>query len=904
MSRSDRERVNKDHNMIGQVISHYKILEKLGEGGMGIVYKAQDTKLDRIVALKFLPHHLTANDAEKARFLQEAKAASSLNHPHVCTIYSLEEHEGQQYIEMEYVDGVTLRQKIPIGKLSDVIAYAIQIADALQEAHARGIVHRDIKADNIMVNAKNQIKVMDFGLAKLKGTLKLTRTSSTVGTLAYMAPEQIQGEEVDARSDIFSFGVVLFEMVTGKLPFRGEHEAAMMYSIVNEEAESVQKYKPDIAPEFIHILNRALEKDPADRYQTAQDMLIDLRRLQKQSTKVSRASMVGIPVQPVEHFSAPVTEQTAPTKQFSKTILLFVGIILLVGIAFTLYKLFIAGSFKNNEWPFTAIKITRLTTSGKAGMAAISPDGKYVVHAAVEGGEMSLWVQQVATTSNVMIVPSAKVEYLGITFSNDGNYVYYVANDTNNANGALFEIPVLGGTARKILSDLSSAVIFSPDGKQMAFIRQYHALGEEALIVTNADGSSERKLAARRGDDFFISVNGVAPSWSPDGKLIAVSVGSDVGVQHINLMGYSVVDGSERLLSTENWQHLGRIAWASDGRGLVLIGSKSGSLNNQVWYLQYPEGALRSITNDLSDYSAGSLAITANASMIVTTSVDVRSNIWVLTKSLSDRDVWDDQHALQITSGAATYDGIEGIDWTPDDKLVYTARSSGNSGLWTINRDGSNQRQLTQSRESGPSVSADGKFIAYVSFRDTTAHIWRMDIDGGNPTKLSLAEDYGPSITPDGKWVVYEGWATGKVLLYKVPLAGGDTVQLSPNPASNPELSPDGRLIVCRYYDEVKRKWGQAILTFERAVLQRFFTLPYSASTIDWYPDGKSLTYTDTHNGVSNIWSMPPEGGESKMLTHFSSGLIFGYRWSRDGQYLAIARGQVASDVVLITNNK
>src|SRR5258706_3250344 len=291
--------------MIGQTISHYKILDKLGEGGMGVVYKAEDTKLDRIVALKFLPHHLTAKDADKARFLQEARAASSLNHLNVCTIYGIEEHDGQQYIEMEYVDGLTLRQIIPIEKLSEVIAYAIQISDALQEAHSKGIVHRDIKADNIMVNAKKQVKVMDFGLAKLKGTLKLTRTSSTVGTLAYMAPEQIQGQDVDQRSDIFSFGVVLFEMLTGKLPFRGDHEAAIMYSIVNEEPESVQKYKPELPSEFLHILGRALEKDPSERYQSAQDMLIDIRRLQKQSTRLSRASLASMPVPSRETIAQP-----------------------------------------------------------------------------------------------------------------------------------------------------------------------------------------------------------------------------------------------------------------------------------------------------------------------------------------------------------------------------------------------------------------------------------------------------------------------------------------------------------------------------------------------------------------------------------------------------------------------
>ena len=274
--------------MIGKTISHYTILEKLGEGGMGIVYKAQDTKLKRIVALKFLPQHLTSTDAEQARFLQEAQAAATLNHPNICTIHAIDEYEGQQFIDMEYVDGVTLRKRLPIEKVNDAITLALQIGEALQEAHSKGIVHRDIKADNIMVNSKNQAKVMDFGLAKLKGSLKLTKTSSTVGTLAYMAPEQIQGGEVDARSDIFSFGTVLFEMLTGKTPFRGEHEAAVMYSILNEEPDSVLKCKPELSPELDRIIRRSLEKDPEDRYQSSADMVSELRRVQKQSTKVSR----------------------------------------------------------------------------------------------------------------------------------------------------------------------------------------------------------------------------------------------------------------------------------------------------------------------------------------------------------------------------------------------------------------------------------------------------------------------------------------------------------------------------------------------------------------------------------------------------------------------------------------
>jgi len=291
--------------VIGTTISHYNILEKLGEGGMGIVYKAQDTKLNRFVALKFLPERVNRSEGDKARFMQEAQAAASLNHANICTIFGVEEIEAKMFIAMEYVDGGTLREKIVGamhespkalgGQLSaptvdDAINIAVQIGEAMQEAHSKGIVHRDIKADNIMLTSKGQAKVMDFGLAKLKGAMKLTRTSSTVGTLGYMAPEQIQGGEADHRSDIFSFGVLLYEMLTGRLPFRGEHEAAMVYSIVNEEPQSLQKFLPDASPQLAAMIERALEKNPEDRFQSMQDVTVELRRMQRKSTKVPRSA--------------------------------------------------------------------------------------------------------------------------------------------------------------------------------------------------------------------------------------------------------------------------------------------------------------------------------------------------------------------------------------------------------------------------------------------------------------------------------------------------------------------------------------------------------------------------------------------------------------------------------------
>lgn len=328
--------------MIGTTILHYRIIDEVGRGGMGVVYKAEDVKLKRIVALKFLPPHQASAEPEKVRFQQEAQAAATLNHPNICTIHAIEDYDlpggaRQQFIDMEFIDGVTLRQRLPIRNLTDFITYAIQIGQALQEAHSKGIVHRDVKAENIMITSRDQIKVMDFGLAKLKGSIKLTHTSSTVGTLAYMAPEQLQGGEVDARSDIFSFGVVLFEMLTGALPFRGEHEAAIMYSIANEQPESLLKLRPDLPPDLERIINRALEKDPEDRYQHADDVVSELRRIKKQTSTVSRVSpsevkAAGYSGEPENH-----KPRGSMGSRLSRRFIIYGGIVALVVLAAIAY---------------------------------------------------------------------------------------------------------------------------------------------------------------------------------------------------------------------------------------------------------------------------------------------------------------------------------------------------------------------------------------------------------------------------------------------------------------------------------------------------------------------------------------------------------------------------------------
>lgn len=292
--------------VLGKTISHYKILEKIGEGGMGVVYKAHDLKLDRLVALKFLPSHFTADSSEGTRFLQEAKAASALNHPNICVIHDIQDHEGHQYIVMEFVDGATLGQKIHGGplKVIDAITYAIQIGQALQEAHKKGIVHRDIKSDNIMINSKNQVKVLDFGLAKLSESSRLTRTSSTVGTAAYMSPEQVESKPMDHRTDIWSLGIVFYEMLTGELPFKAEHQSALFYLILNEHPAAPSALDRRIPHQLDSLVFKTLEKNCAQRYQTTEELLKALQDIRSEIDIAERtAKTKAIAVLPFDNIS-------------------------------------------------------------------------------------------------------------------------------------------------------------------------------------------------------------------------------------------------------------------------------------------------------------------------------------------------------------------------------------------------------------------------------------------------------------------------------------------------------------------------------------------------------------------------------------------------------------------------
>jgi Tol biopolymer transport system component/predicted Ser/Thr protein kinase len=684
------------NDLAGQTISHYRILEMVGQGGMGVVYKAEDLTLTREVALKFLPHGLEPQEPERARFLQEARAAAILNHPNICTVYEIAEADGQQFIVMELVEGKTLRELLPLKKMQDAITYAIQIAEALEEAHSKGIVHRDIKAENIMVNTKNQVKVMDFGLAKLKGTLKLTKTSSTIGTLAYMAPEQIQGEEVDARSDIFSFGIVLYEMLTGHLPFRGEHEAAMVYSIVNEEPEPLQHYVPDAPSELLHILDRALEKDREERYQTVHEMLIDLRRLRKDSTRVSRQAHYETPVMGA---SAPVPEEKAGRAGRKRLWVGVAGLVVLAGAAVCLLLLLPRGAKLNPAMSFRTLEIP----FAQVQFPSLSRDGNWIAFAACDArGEWAIYFMNIAkrdprrlTSDNLREVGYAEI-------SPDGSEVLYDYTPQGMLAG-IYVVSSLGGQGRKLVEP-GDGGRWRPDGQLIGYIRlgapyRPSQSGKREFWTVRPDGKGNRL-------EFVDSVSQVLGNycfdWSPDGKSVAW-LRTFPGYEEIIIR--DLESGKERQL-TSSRKLITELAWASNDQ-ILFTSSRGGNTN--IWTIPAKGGEAVQVTKG------------SGPDLSVRVSGDAKRLLFLEQRSIAH--LWtvdiDGRNARELTFEDQSLDRPS---FSPDKKQIcyemYSAdllRPGGH--IYTIRSDGSDRTQVSagEGNHYVSSWSPDGKYFIYGS---------------------------------------------------------------------------------------------------------------------------------------------------------------------------------------------
>ncbi|HET6668873.1 MAG TPA: protein kinase [Pyrinomonadaceae bacterium] len=932
----------------GTRLGRYEIRSKIGAGGMGEVYLGEDSELHRKVALKVLPSDVSSNHDRMRRFKQEATAAAALNHPNIAHIYEIGEREGTNFIAMEFVDGLTLRQLIHERQteLPKLLRYLQHVAEGLAKAHAVGIVHRDLKPDNIMVTREGHAKILDFGLAKLieQQTLQTTTQGmselataimqphsmpgAVVGTVGYMSPEQAHGrvQEIDHRSDIFSFGCILYEAITRRKAFEGKDAIDSLNKIIREQPTPIASLNPEVPYDLQKIVRRCLAKDPDERHQSIKDVAIELKEVRRElqagagiDTTVPPPSRAGSTVEAIDSDgsraaaastslspSAPSTHQSSAEyivngiRQHKGAAAAITAVLVLavVGVGIWMYKAF--STSKKPERSVIAPKLQPLTTSGRASDAAISPDGKYVAHVKSDAGQQGLWLRQVATTSDTQIVPPSPQSYSGITFSKDGDYIYYRLGEPTLSARTLYQVPTLGGASRKIIENVASPVTLSPDGTRLAFLRTDVPRGETALVVASADGTGERQVAVRKTPNTFTAGG---PSWSPDGKLLASEVFNydPAGGATTTVVGVEVEGGAERQITSRTWAPggAGQVAWLADGSGLVFIALDSTTSSNQIWHITYPDGEVRKITNDLNNYSR--VRLTADSSVLVTVQTEIAAGVWVAPQA-------DASRARQISSGR--YDGQLGVAWTPGGKIIYTSQESGLTDIWSMDEDGKNQKQLTSRARWNyfPWVTPDGRNIVFTSNRSGgTRRIWRMDTDGGNLKQLTEGQgDIIPRTSPDGRWVLFHSVRTGTLRLWKVSIDGGEPVRLTDKLTSNPTVSPDGSLVACWYRGDDQQPntpTKVAIIPFAGGDPVKVFDIPSSvniAAGLRWTPDGRALNYVDTTGGVSNIWTLPLDGGPPKQFTDFKTDQIFWFDFSHDGKQLALSRGTQTSDVILI----
>lgn len=929
--------------MEGKTIAHYKILSPLGAGGMGEVYLAEDTRVGRKVALKLLPEYLMRDVERSRRFQQEARAVIALNHPNIVTVYEIGEADSTQFIASELVKGDTLRARLSGApmKINEALDIAIQVANALAEAHREGVVHRDIKPENVMIRPDGYVKVLDFGIAKLiehgvssnsteAPTLVKVETNPgmVLGTAHYMSPEQARGLPVDARTDIWSLGAVLYEMVAGRVPFEGATPSDVIAAILNQQPPPLARFAREVPEALEVIIDTALAKDRDERYHAVTEMLGALRRLKQRVDSTAELERSQTPdlsqapptksgeaeadiarpgsvaaTQQIPHSTSSAEYIAGEIRRHKAGVIIALGLVAVAVIAgvVLLYKII------SKDPPFRPPNFVALTTGGNVaghridGEVTISPDGKYVTYAAFDDKlQMGLYVRQVSTNSQVELVPPSMSVFGGTTFSHDGEFVYYIKGERNQIMFSLYKVPVLGGASTKLLDKIISTISFSPDGKQFCYLS--HTGKEPILMIANTDGSGvPRQIASFPAPEFLPDEPG--PSWSPDGKIIATAIGKQVGLMGGTVMGISVADGTKKPLTNERWYEMGRVVWLADGSGMIFTATPGlNEPRTQVYFLSYPDGKVQRVTNDLNGYGGISLGITSDGKTIATLQSRTASDVW--TMKVGDPEA----SAKRLTTGGV-FDGYFGLSWTPDGRIVYSSKPSDNFDLFVMNADGSGRKPLTQDKywEYGAQVSPDGRYIVFQSERAGNLNLWRVDIDGNNPKQLTEGSGIDDSIaySPDSQWIVFRSSRSQQPALWKVSIDGGTPVQVAEGHVVAPTVSPDGKLIAFGRLDPNNPTEPQTvIIPFDGGPPVKVLPAPGSTNPgrggYHWSADGKGIYYIDMRTNVPNVWSQPVDGTQPKPITNFTSDFIQRFAFSRDDKELALARGNQSSDIVLM----
>jgi len=867
-------------------LSRYRIEGLLGAGGMGEVYKAWDATLERSVALKVLPPSLVQNSDRLRRFIQEAKAASSLNHPNIVTIHDAGAERDLQYITMELIDGETLRERINAGApLRSLIGWLAQAADGLAKAHAAGIVHRDLKPDNIMITRDGYAKVLDFGLAKLvePGAAsnaaeqvtqvrkdEVTREGFVVGTIGYMSPEQVLAKPVDHRSDVFSFGAILYEAATRRRPFIADSDVDLMHKIVHEQPEPVDRLNPATPAELRRLIRRCLAKDPDQRIQSMKDLAIDLHEIHDEFDLLRTQS---------DSHSQPTVIVPGIVRRRPRRAVIGAAVVVLLMVSAGIALWRMRSHHAEARFTLEKLKIRKLTIDGNVRRAAISPDGKYLAYEADDDGKFSLRLRQVATGSDLQTIVPHEEEFMGVSFSPDSNYLYFAARETAKSEYSMLQsMPALGGPARKLVFDADSGVTFSPDGKRIAFIRGVPEKLQSQLIVGDSDGGNATALFVGHDDDLL---DFYTPSWSPDGKRIAATTGWGTKTRRILLID---VDSKKAIQLGDLWNDISSVAWMPDGSGVVVTGApKESGAMSQIWFVSYPDGHRSRIYSDLNDYVG--VMPTADGKALAAVQINRKTNLIVSSP--------DGSNPKGLSGPDPLIDAIA----VGGDGVIFSVTTAGGSRLWTLEPNGT-RTQLTKIDSTYPST--EGRTILFMSAAEGHPHIFAIDIDGNNVRQLTNGGgEWFPSIAPDGSWFCY----TMDGNLMRQPLrAGSSPSVIAKNVLGPGKISPDGKSVaVMTWSRDASGKSTIDLRDLPLAGQKSRGSIPWLAERgWDWTASGEIAYFND--NARRTLWVASFAGGAPRKLAEYPDAGYSAFAFSPDGKQLYASRTQKSQDAVLLTD--
>jgi serine/threonine protein kinase/Tol biopolymer transport system component len=915
----------------GDDISRYRIVGPLGAGGMGEVYRARDTNLDRDVALKVLPPTLVRSEERVRRFVLEAKSASSLNHPNIVTIYEIGEDQVSSsdgapvdppsrahFISMELVSGDTLGAKIHDDKtdLKTLLGWMAQAADGVAKAHAAGIVHRDLKPGNIMISNDGYAKVLDFGLAKLTEKVDLDTVLSTapteignrttegvvLGTVGYMSPEQVRGKGVDARTDIFALGCILYECATRRRPFVAESSIETMHAILNSQPAPIEELNPAVPAELRRLIRRCLAKGADQRLQSAKDLAIELREIvddyEMLSASATSAGSGGTVTQAMPSTggssggmappSAGSGSVAAPPRRLPWVPILVTALVAAgVAIGWSL----LGRSPKSTVTP-ADIKVATITNKGDVSNPIISPDGRYLAYVSGPRERRRVYVRQIATGSDIEVLSTLPVPPEGLNFSPDGNYLYYLAPDPEHPGyRGLYRVPSLGGSSTRLLYDVDSKPTFDPTGTKLAFIRGVPGERAYDLIVLDIESGRETRLTRTIEPERLLP----SPEWSPDGEWIAASYMPGLESSGAVLGLVRVKDGSIR--SVPNFEIYdprdGSLAWLPDSRHIVSTGYTLDEENPfPVRLVSIADGSTRKLTATMDSWTNAS--VSADGTQLVAQRRVITSNLWILDVDAPDNP----PKQLTFTTGGELAVKIPEASETGD--IVFAQGGSDAVYLSAMKIDGTGVRSL---RSDGASdfdffIRPGGWFVQRLQrLPDGKARLttWRYEGEAGARRPIGKwSSELLIDVSPDGQQILVCDWHDMS-RIFRIGPDGGDGRQLTDDAAGpNADFSPDGTRFLYRAFREIdgQNALRYTVRTAADGTLVPIPELPPGAHEVAWSPDGRSLYYLDWRDPNQNLFRLPLDGGPTEKVSALTEGQILHFKFSPDGRRIAIGAVQ------------